>query len=99
MNFLPNVEEELKGISLGDKRLDRRAVLIAQRAGKAPGRSFPQMGGDRAGLEAFYRFFQNDDVDSQLILKPHQRATIERCNQESLVRVIHDTSTLTFNGE
>jgi hypothetical protein len=99
MNDFPRMEEELAGINLGDERLNRRAISIAQRAVEGPGKSFPKMVKDASELEAFYRFFQNEQVEPKAILEPHRRATVARCNELPLVRVAHDTTAFTFHGE
>lgn len=99
MNEIPRVEAELEGIRLGDERLNRRAISIARRAAEGPGKSFPKMVKDASELEAFYRFFQNDQVEPKAILEPHRRATVARCNALPLVRVAHDTTAFTFHGE
>ncbi len=99
MNDLPRMEEELEGINLGDERLNRRAISIAQRAVEGPGKSFPKMVKDASELEAFYRFFQNEQVEPKAILEPHRRATVARCNELPLVRVAHDTTAFSFHGE
>jgi len=99
MNEIPRVEEELRGISLGDERLNRRAISMARRAVEGPGKSFPKMVTDPSELEAFYRFFQNDQVQPKAILEPHRQATLARCNELAVVRVAHDTTGFTFHGE
>src|SRR5260370_38422123 len=54
---------------------------------------------DASELEAFYRFFQNEQVEPKAILEPHRRATVARCNELPLVRVAHDTTAFSFHGE
>jgi hypothetical protein len=39
-------EEELKTLSLGDARLERRAALLAEQLWQRPGASIPQACGD-----------------------------------------------------
>src|SRR5258708_13936561 len=99
MNDFPRMEVELEGISLGDERLNRRAISIAKRAVEGPGKSFPKMVKDASELEAFYRFFQNEQVEPKAILEPHRRATVARCNELPLVRVAHDTTAFSFHGD
>ena len=99
MNEIPRIEDELEGISLGDERLNRRAISISQRAVEGPGKSFPKMVRDASELEAFYRFFQNEQVEPKAILEPHRQATVARCNELPLVRVAHDTTAFNFRGE
>lgn len=98
MNTVPSVEAELAGIDVGDKRLDRRAVVIAKRIAANPKSSFPKMVGNDSELEGLYRFFQNESVDPDALLEPHRVATKLRCESSSIVRVSHDTTGLKFRG-
>jgi hypothetical protein len=99
MTALPTIEKEFEGLSLGDERLERRAVAIATRATAAPAESFPEMLPRAGELEGAYRFFQNEGVSIQRLLKPHQQATFERIRAHRVVRILHDTVALSFGGE
>jgi hypothetical protein len=94
-----SVREELDGLSLGDRRIDARALEIAARLAAAPDDSFPEQMASDAELEGLYRFFANPKVTTQGLLGPHVRATHERMRAHSLVRVVHDTSAFSFAGE
>ena len=94
-----HIENELEGINLGDKRLDRRVMTIAGQAADAPAKSFPKMVEDASELEAVYRFFRNKSVKPAALLKPHQAATVRRCAEHRTVRVAHDTTAFFFAGK
>ncbi len=49
---------EFKGIDLGDKRLNQRAVLLAEQLSGNPTASIPQACGGWAETAAAYRFFR-----------------------------------------
>ena len=55
-------EEEFKGIDLGDPRLNRRAVLLAERLAQKPSASIPGACESWAETSAAYRFLRNDEV-------------------------------------
>ena len=52
-------EKEFETINLGDPRLDRRAVLLAERLGQKPGASIPGACENWAETTAAYRFLSN----------------------------------------
>jgi hypothetical protein len=96
---IPSLSAELSDAPLGDKRLVGRLGLIADKAARAAGSSFPQMASGDAELEATYRFLGNPRVKAEAILAPHQRRTIQRMESCGLALVVHDTTVLSFGGE
>jgi hypothetical protein len=62
--------EEFKGIDLGDKRLDKRAVLLAERLAEKPTASIPGACGGWAETQAAYRFLAQEERDWRDILAP-----------------------------
>lgn len=93
----PTLATELAEADLGDERLNRRLVLIADCVADRPGESFPKALDD-AELEAAYRFFGNDRVTPEAILAPHVRQTARRSAEHDRVLVIHDTTQFEFGG-
>lgn len=91
---------EFAGAELGDARRTRRAMLIAERWSAAPALSFPKMAADDAELQGLYGFHDNEDVDPAAVLEPHRIQTRERiiASGESLVLVLHDTTSFSFGG-
>ena len=63
--------EEFKTIDLGDRRLDKGTVLLAERLAANPMASIPQACGGWAQTQAAYRFLAQDDIDWEAILAPH----------------------------
>jgi Transposase DNA-binding/Transposase DDE domain len=96
---IETVVGEVEGVSVGDARLDRRAVAIASKLARRPGASFPDAMTDSGQLEAFYRFINNDSVSLWKLLKPHSTATANRCEMAKNFVVVHDTTECAFNGE
>lgn len=80
----------------GDARLSKRLTKIVAGVLEAPDKSFPSLFDDTA-LAGAYRFYNNDEVTPERILKPHVRATMERMADETPALIVHDTSTMSFD--
>jgi len=89
---------EFSKAELGDVRLTRRLVGVADAMARHPSSSFPKIAGSEAGREALYRLLENDKVQSAAILEPHIKATAQRAAQAECVLAIHDTSTFKAHG-
>lgn len=89
---------ELTDVDLGDARLDKRAVALADRIAARPAASFPKALDD-SELEAAYRFFGNEAVTPEAILAPHFRQTARRASSLPQVIVVHDTTAFEFGGQ
>jgi len=89
-----SLEDEVAGVSFGDKRLNRRLGLIAKRFDSQPNLSIPAATSGLAEMEAAYRVFANENVTPDGILETHYAKTIERAAQEKKVLLIQDTAEL-----
>lgn len=88
----PWVIEEMKEADLQDKRLnDRMAVILDQLAGH-PSASIPAACGGYAEMMAAYRFFDNNKVDFENVLRPHLEATARRMAEQPVVVLVQDTT-------
>ena len=86
-------DEELAGCRLGDGRLDRRLRQLVARMEVGFGESIPLACQDWAGTKAAYRFFSNDRVSKEDILRGHFDATRHRLGAcDGPVLVLHDTT-------
>jgi Transposase DNA-binding/Transposase Tn5 dimerisation domain len=90
------VESEFETLDIGDIRLNRRAISIAEGLGLAPGRSIPQTFVTRSEVKACYKFFDNDLVSDEKLLRPHIDKTIERIKEYPVVLLPSDTSELDY---
>lgn len=99
MPSMRQIISEFEGLSLGDARLNERALKIAVRLNENPTASFPQIFEKSSELEAFYRFIENPYVRSGVLLDPHVAATIQRAEKCDDVLVVHDTSEFVFSGD
>jgi hypothetical protein len=91
--------DEFKTIELGDERLNRRAVLLAERLGQKPSASIPNACQSWAETAAAYRFLRNEEVSWEKVLAPHWQASQVRMAQHKVVLCIQDTTELDYNGQ
>jgi len=76
---------------LGDARRTARLVALARQLAKNSSLSFPQALSS-AELKAAYRFFDNDEVDTDGILTAHIGQTLARMSTIPVVLAIQDTT-------
>lgn len=88
---------EFAGLNLGDARLNRRLLTMAEAFGAQPQASINQASEDWQATKAAYAFFANPTVDSSDILLPHQQRTLERMAAEELVLAVQDTCFLNYS--
>lgn len=93
------IEDELKTINLGDKRLDVRAKTVLDNLIKSPGESIPRCFQSWGETLACYRLFNNDRVTPEKLISPHRTATIKRIQGEKTILCINDTSSIDFTGK
>ncbi len=91
------VINELKGIQLGDKRLNARCEHILNGLSISPEKSIPEALESWSETKAAYRFFSNDKVDENKILEPHINATKERIRKENIVLLLQDTTDIDYS--
>lgn len=87
---------ELGGVSLGDKRLDRRLLDTASKLAERPTASLNAACDDWADAKAIYRLFDNEKVSAEKILAPHYERTRERLSAHPLVLSVQDTTYLDY---
>lgn len=88
------IENETRTADFGDERLDRRFGLLLGRLADKPSLSIPAACEGLAETQAAYRFFDNEEVTSEKVLRPHRDATLERVRGQKVVIVAQDTSEL-----
>ncbi|MCH8913495.1 MAG: transposase [Planctomycetes bacterium] len=90
------ISDELIGIDLGDKRLNRRSHQVMESLSVDPQASVNASFVNWADTLAAYRLFDNDAVTPEAILKPHYEATLARIDEHPVVLIVQDTSELDF---
>jgi hypothetical protein len=89
---------EMSDAEFGDARLTRRLGKILEAVQEAPDQSFPSLFDD-GQLEGAYRFFNNEAVTPEAVLRPHVVATVARMAAEPVALVVHDTTTMSFDPD
>jgi hypothetical protein len=88
------IADELRGIDLGDKRLNKRSVRVIEALAKNPEASI------NASCEgetiAAYRFFDNEAVECEELLRPHIAATKGRMRVQPVALIVQDTTELDY---
>ncbi len=90
------IVDELAGIELGDKRLNKRSQQVIEALSVDPQASINASFDKWADTLAAYRLFRNDAVTSEAILQPHRQATLSRIRDNPVVLVLQDTTELDF---
>lgn len=91
------VSEELKGVNLGDARLNKRCQQLVSTLSNHPQKSLPKACKGWAETLACYRFFDNPKVNPDKILTPHKKATLKRIAEEKVVLMLQDTTEMNFS--
>jgi hypothetical protein len=91
-------EEEFGRANLRDKRLTERLVQLASVLGEQPSGSLPEASGSPAMLKAAYRFFDNEWVTPEEMLKSHIEATQRRMASVKIVLAVQDTTYLDWSS-
>ena len=91
-------EEEFGGVEIYDERLKERLYTLARDFYTQPGELVPQAcSGSKAKIKAAYRFFDNGNINMEVLLKPHIEASIDRIKGEDVVLAVQDTTTLSYS--
>ena len=88
----PWAVREFADAELGDLRRTQRVVELATALAQHPTASLPEACGTGAMLKAAYRFFSNDAIAPQDLLRSHSEATYSRLAQVPLVLAVQDTT-------
>jgi hypothetical protein len=92
------IDHEFQTLRLGDQRLNQRARLLLQRFFAHPQASINAACDGWPETLAAYRFFDNDKVQLQRILEPHQQATRQRIAEHPVVLLVQDTTELDYSA-
>jgi len=81
----------------GDRRINRRANFMINKMSKRSEKSLSEIFCNAADLKGAYRFFDNDLVTPEKILLPHSVETVKRCQQQSIVGLLQDSSDIAYD--
>lgn len=83
---------------LGDQRLNRRIVQLADEVTGHPGGTLPDKLRQPRDLKAFYRLMNNRRLNYQKVLQPHIQQTLQRMHaHDGVTLIVHDTTTLDYS--
>ncbi len=91
-------ESELGGVELGDKRLRKRLLHVAEDLACQPEVPINHASKDWAATKAAYRLFDNSNVTDRKLFEVHRKRTIERLLGEKVVLAVQDTTYLNYDG-
>jgi len=95
-------QNEFGDAPLGDARLSRRLVDVAEKKAEVPGRAYSSVAkGDWPAVKAYYRMIDQPDesaVGMPSILTPHRRRTVRRMQGQKTVLCVQDGSDLNYNN-
>ena len=95
---VPSVAGEFASVKLADARLHRRIRQVMEKLCRAPDLGFPRAMKSERETEGFYRLVGNARVRYDRLVEAHARETVGRMQPGATVRVIHDTTELSFGG-
>ena len=84
---------ELKGINLGDARLDKRAILMLEEMLNSPKKTINSTFKSWSETKAAYRFLDNESVTLEKILQPHLGARQKREQVFNVILHVQDYNT------
>src|SRR3954469_9770191 len=88
----PWIVEEMETARLNDRRLNERLRSILSQLAAHPTASIPAACGGYAETAAAYRFFDNEKVGFDNVLRPHIDATRIRIAAQPVVVLVPDTT-------
>ena len=91
--------QEFRTLELGDARLNKRAVLLAERLASKPTQSIPNACGTWTETIAAYRFLDNEAVTWEQVMQAHWQASAQRIGKHPVVLCLQDTTELDYNGQ
>jgi len=93
-------EDEFATLAVKDARRVKRWRKMAADFHAHPGASIPQASGSWAASKACYRLVESGTIDPESVLASHCDATVRRIegNDEEVLLVVQDTTTLNFSG-
>lgn len=85
-------------VEAGDLRRSERLVRVAAAWAAQPDGRLPQQAIDPAALKATYRCLHTEPLTPDAILAPHEAATRDLVNHQSVTLLVHDTTEFDFTA-
>lgn len=90
--------DEFGEANFGDTRLTKRFIGISQSVLDRPSASLSTACGDWAGAKGAYRFFDNQKVTPEEMLRPHLMKVKSRSNGRNVVLAVQDSTYLNLDS-
>jgi hypothetical protein len=90
-------EIEFGEVQLGDRRLNRRLLVLARDFYARPQAQIPQACQTRAKTQAAYRFCKHPNTQMDVLIEPHRQATQQRIAEHRVVLAVQDTTSLNYS--
>jgi hypothetical protein len=95
-NFENWAKNQFEKLNLGDKRLNKRAQLIAKNMMKKPSASINMQSENWGESKGAYRFFDSEKVSFQKLIQPHIESVKSKISSSELVLAIQDTCYISY---
>ena len=82
---------------LGDRRLNRRLLVLARDIYARPQAQNPQACYSRAKTKAAYRFLKHPYTQMDVLIEPHRQASQQRIAEHQTVLAVQDTTSLNYS--
>ena len=89
---------ELKYMHLGDKRLVKRLSKLLENFTEKPASSIPKACISHSQTKAAYRFFDNENIESDKIREGFFKATAERIKKHKTILILSDATGFVFTN-
>ena len=86
-------------LALGDRRLTRRAIYIAEHLAAHPGGTIPQLFSTWGDVKAAYRFFAKPTNTPMVLQEQHRRLVKQELQHAAVTLLIEDTSEFSWTGQ
>jgi len=91
-------EEELLGLDLKDKRLNRRCIKILNDLSQTPQQSIPSVCKSWSETISAYRLFSNEKVTAKKVIAGHIESSKKRAKEEKVILCLQDTTELNYSS-
>lgn len=91
--------EEFRTIDLGDNRLNKRTVLLAERLAQKPVASIPNACLNWTETIAAYRYLSHEETRWDKVMEAHWEASEARIREHPVVLCLQDTTELDYHGQ
>lgn len=91
-------KSEVDYMHFNDKRLKKRCAILLEALGENSEASIPKACQSKAATKAAYRFFDNDQIDTNEICKGFFASTINRIKEHKLVLILSDSTNIVYTS-